>query len=266
MLNDKDAINALIYENVNITEANPLKDLAKVAFQLIIYIVIVYFSIFYLTGVFIQNLSIAQQQWLENAISNNSCVKTIKISQEEEEHLISIKKEILATDLDFPKTSALDIKIIKHPEKNALCYANGNIYITDTLYKHLTNDEMLTFVIAHEMAHYKNKDHLMQLRKNIASNVLILSFAFSGKEITNVHSLVSSSLELTDMKYSRKKEALADTYAGKILKNIYGDISSGIQVLKILNEENYLDNLDILSTHPSLEKRISNLELLDHQY
>ena len=45
----------------------------------------------------------------------------------------------------------------------------GNIYITDTLFKHLNSDEMLTFVIAHEMAHYKNRDHLMNLRKSNGS-------------------------------------------------------------------------------------------------
>jgi len=57
------------------------------------------------------------------------------------------------------------------------------------------------------------------------------------------------------MKYSRRKEASADKYAAKILKNIYGNVNGGIKVIEILRQGNYLDELDIFSTHPSLEKR-----------
>ena len=179
MLSEEEAIKALIYDNVNVTESNPLKDLMKIVFQLVVYILITYFSIFCLTGFFIQNLSPKQQQWLENAITNASTVKTVDITDVDKERLTKIKNKILESDSDFPKTSALDIEIINHKEKNALCYPNGNIYITDTLFKHLDSDEMLTFVIAHEMAHYKNRDHLMNLRKSIASNFVILTFIFS---------------------------------------------------------------------------------------
>jgi len=263
MLNDDEAIKALIYDNVNVTETNPLKDFLKIVFQLMVYIVIAYFSIFYLTGLFIQNLSITQQQWLENAIANTSSVKTIEITDIEKDRLHKIKNKILESDLDFPKTSALEIGIINHTQKNALCYPNGNIYITDNLYKYLTTDEMLTFVIAHEMAHYKNKDHLMKLRKSIASNFVILTFAISGAEVSNIDNLVSSSLDLADMKYSRRKEASADKYAAKILKNIYGNVNGGIKVIEILRQGNYLDELDIFSTHPSLEKRALYLKKIN---
>ena len=263
MLSEEEAINALIYDNVNVTESNPLKDLLKIVFQLVVYVLIAYFSIFCLTGFFIQNLSPNQQQWLENAIANTSTVKTVDITDVDKERLVKIKNKILESDLDFPKTSALDIGIINHRQKNALCYPNGNIYITDTLFKHLNSDEMLTFVIAHEMAHYKNKDHLMNLRKSIASNFVILTFVFSGADVSNIDDLVSSSLDLADLKYSRRKEASADKYAAKILKKIYGNVNGGIQVINVLSQGNYLDEQDFLSTHPSLKRRLSYLKKIN---
>ena len=256
MLSEEEAIKALIYDNVNVTESNPLKDLLKIVFQLMVYIVIAYFSIFFLTGFIIKNLSNTQQQWLERAIANTSSVETIVIDGAEKERLQKIKNKILESDLDFPKTSAIDIGIIDHKQKNALCYPNGNIYITNSLYKYLTTDEMLTFVIAHEMAHYKNRDHLMNLRKSIASNFVILTIAIAGTDASNVDKLVSSSLDLADMKYSRGKEASADRYAAKILKNIYGSVEGGIQVIKILSQGDYFDEFDFLSTHPSLKRRL----------
>lgn len=255
MLSEQEAIKALVYDNVNVTEANPLKDFIKILFKLVILVVIVYFSVFFLAGIFIQNLSISQQVWLENAIANTSSVKTIEISDVEKERLIRIRDSILANDSSFPKTSALDIAVIKHNQLNALCYPNGNIYITDSLYKQLTTDEMLTFVIGHEMAHYRNRDHLMNLRKNIASNFVILSFAILGGEATNVSDLISASMELADMKYSKAKEAKADKYAAKTLKDLYGNVDDGIKVLEILSNGKYDDSFDFLSTHPSLKRR-----------
>ena len=258
MLNEEDAIRALVYDNVNVTEENPMKELMKVLFQVFIYVVIAYFSIFFLTGIVLHNMSDSQQVWLENAIADTSFVETLKLTDTEKERLIRVRDEILQRDSDFPKTSALDIEIIEHPMKNSLCYPNGNIYITDSLYKYLTTDEMLTFVIAHEMAHYKNRDHLMNLRKNIASNCVILSFAILGGDVP-IDKLVSSSLDLADMKYSKRKEALADKYAARILKRIYGNLDGGIQVIEILKQGDY-DESDFFSTHPSLEKRIMYLK------
>ena len=43
---EEEAIKALIYDNVNVTESNPLKDLMKIVFQLVVYVLIAYFSIF----------------------------------------------------------------------------------------------------------------------------------------------------------------------------------------------------------------------------
>ena len=177
--------------------------------------------------------------------------------------MLRAKNLILENDFNFPKTSKLDIGIINHEEMNALCYPNGNIYITDTLYKHLDTDEKLVFVIAHEMAHYKNKDHLMNLRKSIASNFVILTFVFSGADVSNIDDFVSSSLDLADLKYSRRKEASADRYAAKILKNIYGNVNGGIQVINVLSQGNYLDEQDFLSTHPSLKRRLSYLKKIN---
>ena len=172
---------------------------------------------------------------------------------------------ILNNDIHFPKTTNLDIKIIEHKEMNALCFPNGNIYITNKLYEKLDTEEKLAFVIAHEMAHYKNKDHLINLRKSISSSAVILSLCILGIE-QNISTLVSETMDLSDYKYSKQKEMKADKYAAQILLSLYGNTRGGVEVLNILKKGEYNIEFDTFSTHPSLNKRISYLNKINQKY
>lgn len=265
MPSNEELMKALIYDNVNVTEEDPLKEFFKVVIQLATYIILFYLLIFCSSGLIIKTLSIEKQIKLENFITNLSQVKTKKITDEEKQRLINIRNVILEDDAKFPKTSKLDIGIIEHEEMNALCFPNGNIYITDKLFEKLDTEEKLTFVIAHEMGHYKNKDHLMNLRKSISNNVVILSLCILGVE-QKFTTIVSETLDLSDYKFSKQIEANADKYAAKRLLSIYGNTNGGIEVLNILEEGKYNIEFDMLSTHPSLNKRLLFLKKLNQKY
>ena len=124
---------------------------------------------------------------------------------------------------------------------------------------------MLTFVIAHEMAHYKHKDHIMNFRKDIASTMTLLLVAISTNN-SSVTSAVSETIELSDLNYSRATEARADKYAGKILLKEFGKIDGGINALELLKDKEYPNFLNIFSTHPSIEKRVENLKRLSYSF
>ena len=265
MLNEEELMKALIYDNVNVTEENPLKEFFKIIIQLFVYIVIFYFLIFFTTGIVLKTLPIEKQIQLENFITDLSSIETKEIPNNEKEKIIKTRDLILNNDIHFPKTTNLDIKIIEHKEMNALCFPNGNIYITNKLYEKLDTEEKLAFVIAHEMAHYKNKDHLINLRKSISSSAVILSLCILGIE-QNISTLVSETMDLSDYKYSKQKEMKADKYAAQILLSVYGDTRGGVEVLNILKKGEYNIEFDTFSTHPSLNKRISYLNRINQKY
>jgi Zn-dependent protease with chaperone function len=265
MPNEEELMKALIYDNINVTEENPLKEFFKIIVQLIVYIVLFYFLIFFGSGIIIKTLSIEKQIKLENFITNLSHIKTKEISEGDKDRLSKVRNLILENDVKFPKTSKLDIGIIDHEEMNALCFPNGNIYITDKLYEKLDTDEKLTFVIAHEMGHYKNRDHLMNLRKSISSSAVIVSLCVLGIE-SNVATLVTETMDLSDYKYSKRVEANADKYAAKRLLSLYGNTNGGIEVINILKDGEYNIEFDMLSTHPSLNKRILYLKKVNKKY
>ncbi len=263
MQNDEKLINALILDNVNVTQEDPLKEMFQILFQLFLCAVVLYLFIFCLSGIVLKNLPIEKQIELENFISSTMNVKTISLPAKEQERLNVIKEDILENDSNFPKSSNLEINLIENKEPNAICYPNGNIYITTALYEKLKTDEQLTFVLAHEMAHYRNKDHLMKLRQNISSMVVLTSMIFVSPDIRALSNTIGLGMELSDMKLSRKVEAKADKYAGKTLMDLYGSTQGGVEVLQILSKDKIYMG-EAFSSHPAMEKRIMYLKSLNY--
>ncbi|MBR6297874.1 MAG: M48 family metallopeptidase [Candidatus Gastranaerophilales bacterium] len=254
-------------ENVNISETNVLRELLQIVINIALWGFIIYFSIFIISGIAIKTLPIEKQIMLENLLSKIVDIdETVDIDKKSNEKLNTIKNKILKYDKNFPKTSKLNIEIIKDEEPNALCLPNGNIYITSALYDKIkTDDGMLLFVLAHEMAHYKNKDHIMGLRKGIASGAVLLIVSLSGKDNSDLYKIIENTVDLSDLNYSRGVEARADVYAGKMLLSEYNNVYGGIKALELLKDKKYPEIFSIFSTHPSIEKRIENLKKIEEK-
>jgi len=250
-------------DNINITEANPLKDLFQVIINLVLLIVSLYFFIYIISGAVLISLSPERQIAVEKFISPKICEKTELLTDKEIQKINAVKARILEVDKKFPKTSNLEINVIKENQLNALCYPNGNIYITSELYKYLDTDEKLTFVIAHEMAHYRHKDHLLNLRRNISNSIVLIVLAVANPNSNDINHLVESGLNITDLKYSRRAEANADKYAVNIMNIVYENAKAGVEVMNILKDKNRFD-IEFLSSHPNLENRIKYIEKFSH--
>ena len=256
MTNNFDAENAkkIIYDdNINVTESNPLKDFLNI----VLIIVCVYLFVFIASDVVIKTLSPEQQVVVENFISPSvNPEEIVKLPEKDKQRINSIKSRILKIDSKFPKTSNLDINVIEEKQLNALCYPNGNIYITSALYKELKTDEQLTFVIAHEMAHYRHKDHLLNLRRSLSNGVVLILAAFANPNNKQIETIIDDTLNITDLKFSRGVEANADKYAIKVMNALYGNAKAGVDVMNILKDKNRFD-VEFLSSHPNLDKRIN---------
>ena len=144
MTNNFDAESAkkiIFDDNINVTESNTLKDLVQILFNIVLIVVSIYFFIFIASGVVLKSLSPEQQIVVENIISPFvDPDNIIELSEVEKQKLKNIKNNILKADSKFPTTSNLEINVIKSKQLNALCYPNGNIYITSALYDELKSD------------------------------------------------------------------------------------------------------------------------------
>ncbi len=245
-------------DNINVTEKNPLGELGKILVGLAVILISVYLLIFTVSGVILINLPEVKRTHIEELLTKNCKQTPMEISAEDRNRLEEIKNKILNADPKFPKTPRIEINIVKNNDINAYSYPNGDIDITEKLFEELKSDEELAFILAHEMGHYKHKDHLMHLRRNIANGATIILFSIFNTN-SHINTAASSSFKLTELSFSRQDETNADKYAIDILNNLYGNARAGIKVMEILKEKNKF-NIEFLSTHPDLDRRIEYIE------
>ena len=252
--NELNTAQILAYDETNYKGGGVLQVIGKLCLKIFIIFLTVYLITYSSVSYVLSSLTIQNQQKLESFLASGiKLEEEYKVIQNELPNEIAHK--IVSIDKNFRKTENLKVVVIDAPQKNAMCLPNGKIYITKQLMDILKNEEMLTFVVAHELAHYNHKDHLVSFKKQI-SNIALVFLAFIFVPDSDVFTnFVSNSLTIMDLAHSREAEYSADRYAGEILRYFYGDVDGGVEVLNTINNAKE-DYNEILATHPNYKNRI----------
>lgn len=144
----------------------------------------------------------------------------------------------------------ITFKVSDDESINAYANINKEVYVFRGLLEYVTNDEELAAVIAHEIGHIVNSHSA----KQTIFNALISLFNPSTSNIV-VSTSVAAAKQLSSMKVSREDEFEADLTAVDLLQKAgYNPLA----LISVLNKicGNYFD---LISTHPSGEKRLMNI-------
>ncbi|MFM1848123.1 MAG: hypothetical protein RL417_1597 [Pseudomonadota bacterium] len=215
-----------------------------------------------------------------------------ELSPQEAPQIFSMTRELAqAAEIPMPK-----LYLIESPEANAFATGrnpqNGVVAITSGIARILSPAE-LRGVIAHEIAHIKNRDILITTIASIIgaaitniANVLQFSAIFGGRSDEDGTSPLSGlamailapiAAMIIQMSISRTREYLADEVGARIagdplaLANALRKLSRGYEhahatALQPATSSMYIVTpfhgglMNLLSTHPPMEKRITLLE------
>ena len=143
---------------------------------------------------------------------------------------------------------------------NAIALPAGHIVVYQGLLDRVSSENELTFVLAHEMGHYAHRDHLRGLGRGLV--LMAISAFFTGSD-SSLGNLLSSTLNLSEMRFSRSQESDADAFALQELNCFYGHVGGAADLFEKLPEMVGPEAVThYFSSHPVNRQRIVDLKSL----
>ncbi|XP_048511921.1 metalloendopeptidase OMA1, mitochondrial-like isoform X2 [Athalia rosae] len=186
--------------------------------------------------------------------------------------LLKITNRILNANKDLPyvKDKQWTLSVIDNPTKNAYVLPGGNMFIFTGALQMVENEDQLSFIVAHEMAHALLKHSIEQVSNGFIVDLLlvfpiIIIWAIFPDLIAGLLQFLGTSFVkiLHDLPYSRALETEADEVGLTLSAKACIDVREAVvfwgmmRTLKDMNSEQ--DQIPWLSTHPNDEDREKNL-------
>ncbi|HFC92506.1 MAG TPA: hypothetical protein ENJ51_06810 [Leucothrix mucor] len=168
--------------------------------------------------------------------------------------------EHISDAMDLPDAMEIYPHYIDDNIENAFATLGGHIFLYKGLLSKLKNENAISMVIAHEIAHIKHRDPIRSIGQSAAISTGF--FLLLGK--SNVNLLGSTGL-YTQLKFSRDMETASDIEGLSALVKVYGHASGAIdlfELLRSLSNEDIMKEPTFFVTHPLGDNRIKQIEAI----
>lgn len=233
--------------NHNVSKENPWFLVLRYLGFILLLIVSAYLLFFLLSQFVISKVSLEEES---RFFANYDISEFGSVNPKQTEYV----QQILDTlDLENMERFDYQVKVLCNDEFNAITLPGAEIYVFSGLLNELNSEDELAFVLAHEVAHIKNRDALKKVVTHFPIKILISLFSDSGTfEQVNI---------FVENQYGKRTEITADSEALFLLNQKYGHIAGATNFLEDLLEKD-LDFLNLFSDHPMVKKRLKNVKKL----
>lgn len=157
----------------------------------------------------------------------------------------------------LPKDMKITVHYLDGETLNAFATLGGHLILYRGLLKKLDNENELSMLLGHEIAHVKYRHPIKSMGRGVAAGIAIAAITGS----THSNALGETGL-LTTLHYSRKMEQQSDEEAMQALNTLYGHINGGAQLFKEFQKMRVQQDLGespaLFSSHPLDQQRIDN--------
>src|SRR5262245_18924180 len=159
-----------------------------------------------------------------------------------------------------------EFNVIESETVNAWCLPGGKIAFYTGIYPVLQDEAGMAFVMGHEIAHALLRHGAERMSQNLAASLGgTLLGAFVGIKYPEQQKLVLAAYGAGVglgilLPYSRKHESEADAVGLELMAKAGFDPRASVEVWKRMSQSNPNQPPEFLSTHPSHETRIRDLE------
>ncbi len=168
----------------------------------------------------------------------------------------------LALAQELPEPITITVHYIDQPLVNAFATLGGHVFIYQGLIDAVESENGLAMVIAHEIAHVKNRHPIVALSRGLGLGVILSLVTGVGGDSLST-SLAGHVNLLTSLAFSRGQETESDIEAYNTLLKYYGHGLGATELFSQLVKAGQETSLpEILNSHPLSQKRIERLEKL----
>lgn len=239
--------------NVNISHTHPLKEF----FVLLLGILGILISIYVILGLAVDLIVPRVPPGIEQNLGELFLATYETGKKTLPEKMLQQLLDDLAEEL--PQSGVrYKVHLIDHDQSNAIALPGAHVIVFSGILKDLESENGLSFVLAHELGHFLNRDHLRGLGRGLI--LWIFSFALFGNDscITNflAHSLLN-----VEMKFSQRQETLADLFAIDLVNKRYGHVGGAKGFLENACKKEKRGRLSYyFASHPHPKDRIKAIE------
>lgn len=166
----------------------------------------------------------------------------------------------LSKVLNVPEDYEIHVHFVDLDIINAFATLGGHVFVFRGLVDEMPDENSLSMVLAHEVAHIKHRDPIAAMGRGFALQLL---YGFVTNDYSGTADIASLTGEIGMSFFSREQETQADLVALTAMNEQFGHVT-GFDVFfsKMLEFNENVDEPEVpewLSTHPDLEKRIQYL-------
>lgn len=188
----------------------------------------------------------------------------IEASADERPQALALRAlgERVAGAMDLPGDMHIDVHLLDIGTPNAFATLGGHVFVTRSMIQALPNENALAWVLAHEIAHVRNRDPMRGASSGLLLGLLgalVTGDSAIGDLIVGGGGMVGS------MGFSRRREEAADAAGLPALVALYGHAGGygeALDALRPLADAAGGEPPTILASHPHLEDRRALLDAL----
>ncbi|HEX8615754.1 MAG TPA: M48 family metallopeptidase [Telluria sp.] len=240
--------------NDNISDQHPLKDFFVIGLWLLAGTALLFWTLALAVDTVVERLDHESEARLY-ALLPAKAIETAPAERARQVQVQALVESMRAcAGLRLPS----NVTLYKSDTPNAAVLPGGNIVVFTGLLDKVKSENGLAFVLAHELSHITQRDHLRALGRGIV--LFGISALLTGND-SGLSDLLAPVGKLGDATYSRTREAAADAAALRILNCRYGHAGGATELFAALKEGD-ADPTGLshyVASHPAMQERIDAL-------